>query len=626
VTAPNPHPVLDPGASHGQPAATWPGRRAARPAGVYDPGPAIHDAPGGMEIHFAGEDGRTRTFSFATLPLPGWHTDLAPAFAQITGPSGGLRTLASAQCVWGLLVRLLRFFDSLAHPPRDATRLTARHLRRFELHRRRTCNQNSLANELRTLRQLLRGVTPQDRLGPEVTEWLGQRWRPEQRSGAPGYSEQEFRRILAAARHDVAAIRDRISAGERLLTRADTRPDTLTSAERATAARLQVIARTGQVPVIHQQGRPIFDFAEMVRLASQLLLVDADLAPLLVLGVGLTGRNSETLKELPASHQLLEGRAVAVELTKRRRGPNHIHEVVHWEVGAPSRQLHTPGGYYLLVHELARRGRTFSGSGSVWSIWTAHNGTISPFAKALARGLSLHSWARVHKLLDDNDQPLKLNLNRLRTTVEVRTTKATGGHLPTSARSNSMDVQFAHYLRGDPTVTEWATAEVTAAVRDAEQHARQTHLRVLAGPVEQHAQDPATTAAQLGIDPATARQALSGELDTLVTACLDIDSSPFNEGRCQASFLTCLTCPNALITHRHLPGLLELLDQLDTERQAIDAHTWWARHGRTWLAITDDVLPKFTPAELDRARAQAQAAATPTVSLLDLLHDPREQV
>jgi hypothetical protein len=248
-------------------------------------------------------------------------------------------------------------------------------------------------------------------------------------------------------------------------------------------------------------------------------------------------------------------------------------------------------------------------------------GHISPFAKALDRPLYFRRWASAHGLLDDDGQPLELSLNRLRTTVEVRTTRAAGGHLPTSARTNTMDVQFAHYLRGDPTVMEWAAEEVSAAVVDAEQHARQAHLRVLAGPDAQHAQDPAAAAAQLGTDPETARQALAGELDTLVAACLDINHSPFNHGRCQASFLTCLRCPNALATHRHLPGLLALLERLDLERQTTDAEVWWARHGQTWLAITEDVLPKFTPAEIEHAKQ----AARPTMSLLNLLHGPREQ-
>jgi hypothetical protein len=610
------------GAARQPRAATWPGRPAARPLGAYDPDPLVHDDPaaGAVEVHFTGEDGRTATFSFAALPLPGWHADLAAAFARLTGPTGGLRTLAGTRTAWAVLARLVRFLDGLVHPPREVTQLTARHLRRFELHRQQTCNPHSVTRDLRVVRRLLEAITPRDRLRPDVLEWSGHRWR-DHRPAVAGYSEQEFHRIIAAARSDVAAIRDRIRASERLLAHADTHPQTLTAADRTAAVRLQSMARTGQIPVVRVPDTVVFDNVEMLTLAKQLFLTDADLAALLVLGVGLTGRNGETLKELPASHELLEGRAVAVELTKRRRGPTNIHQVVHWEVGPPSRQLHTPGGYYLLIHELARRGRAFSGSESVWSIWNVHTGHVSPFAKALDRPLYLRKWIRGHGLLGDDGQPLELNLNRLRTTVEVRTAKATGGHLPTSARSNTMDVQFAHYLRGDPTVMEWAADEVSAAVVDAEQHARHAHLRVLAGLHAQHARDPADVASQLDIDPETARQALAGELDTAVAACLDINHSPFNQGRCQASFLTCLRCPNALATHRHLPGLLALLEQLDLERQTTHAEAWWARHGQTWQAITQDVLPKFTPAELERAKQ----APPPQVSLLDLLDGPREQ-
>jgi hypothetical protein len=624
-TDPDPDPAPSPQAvAVGRPrAATLPGQRAARPAGAYDPDPLVRDGPAGLEVAFAGEDGRSRVFSFAGLPLPGWHADLAAAFARLTGPTGGVRTLAGAKGAWGTLGRLLRFLASLPRPPRDPSCLTARQLRRFELHRRRTCRPTSVVPELGTLRGLLGQITPQDSLRADAVDWLGQRRGVEQQPGTSGYSEQEFGRIMAAARGDVAAIRDRLGATERLLAAAGADPQALTAADRATAAQLHQIASTGQVPLIRVPGNVLPDHVAMLTLARQLFLTDADLAPLLVLGVGLTGRNGETLKELPARHELLEGRAVALELTKRRRGPNNIYEVVQWEVGAPSRQLHTPGGYYLLVHQLTRRGRAFSGAESLWSIWNVQSGHISPFARALDRPLYFRRWARAHGLLAaaDDGRPLEVNLNRLRTTVEVRTARAAGGHLPTSARSNSMDVQFAHYLRGDATVAEWAASEVSAALHDAQQHARQVHLRVLAGPADPHAHDPASVASQLGTDPEVARQALAGELDTLVAACLDIDHSPFSPGRCQASFLTCLQCPNALVTHRHLPGLLALLEHLDAERQASDAETWWARHGQTWLAITQDVLPRFTPAELEQARA----VATPTVSLLDLLDGPEQQ-
>ena len=39
---------------------------------------------------------------------------------------------------------------------------------------------------------------------------------------------------------------------------------------------------------------------------------------------------------------MLEDRAVAVSLTKRRRGKTLARQTVHWEIGSASRQLHTP--------------------------------------------------------------------------------------------------------------------------------------------------------------------------------------------------------------------------------------------------------------------------------------------
>src|SRR6266540_5861599 len=57
-------------------------------------------------------------------------------------------------------------------------------------------------------------------------------------------------------------------------------------------------------------------------------------------------------------------------------------------------------------------------------------------------------------------------------------------------------------------------------------------------------------------------------------------------------------CENALATHRHLPGLLALLDCLEGRRQAMDAAEWWRRHGQAWVALTEGILPKFTRAEV----------------------------
>ena len=58
---------------------------------------------------FAGEDGRTFAYSFARLPLPGMHEQIAVAFAARTGPAGGRRALSSARVTWQAIGGMLRF-------------------------------------------------------------------------------------------------------------------------------------------------------------------------------------------------------------------------------------------------------------------------------------------------------------------------------------------------------------------------------------------------------------------------------------------------------------------------------------------------------------------------------------
>lgn len=96
----------------------------------------------------------------------------------------------------------------------------------------------------------------------------------------------------------------------------------MTGEQQVAAAMLAEMARTGYVPqLVAGTGRgSALAMEARLTLASRLFLLDADLAPLIVLGVGLTGRNAETIKELPAAHTVLEDRAVKLEVVKRRRG------------------------------------------------------------------------------------------------------------------------------------------------------------------------------------------------------------------------------------------------------------------------------------------------------------------
>jgi hypothetical protein len=69
---------------------------------------------------------------------------------------------------------------------------------------------------------------------------------------------------MAAARHDVAAIRERIGATERLLEPAGAHPQAPTAAHRAAAARLQQMATTGRVPLIRVPGNVLPDHMAMI--------------------------------------------------------------------------------------------------------------------------------------------------------------------------------------------------------------------------------------------------------------------------------------------------------------------------------------------------------------------------
>jgi hypothetical protein len=200
---------------------------------------------------------------------------------------------------------------------------------------------------------------------------------------------------MAAARSDVAAIRDRISAGESLLRRFLDAPDSLTPAEREQGVRLEAMARTGRVQVDYR-GLSAGEYpAACYAQARQLFVIDPDLAPLLIYAAGLSGRNPETLKELPAEHRLLEERAVSVTLTKRRRGKANSRATVHWSVD-PDRDLRTMGGFYLLLHRMTARSRAFSHTAAVWSIWAGSGrGGARHAATAPCGSSTVRTWTTI---------------------------------------------------------------------------------------------------------------------------------------------------------------------------------------------------------------------------------------
>lgn len=548
--------------------------------------------------------------------MPNWHAPVAEALALRIGPAGDRRTHSSATTVFSFVARLLRFLESLDNSPASPADLTVTHVEMFlnRIDTPRTVATRT--GELSELRLLLRLPPLASHLDIEVLDHISTPSGKGTLVSLTGYSDGEFTRLVDAARTDVGAIRARTTAGNEHLEAIDgmdVKPTT--QAEQL----IWDMAATGVVPV---PGGPIVRHRhQRTAWAGQLFVTRADLAPLLTLFVAVTGRNVEALKELPAEHRIVGDRAIEVQLSKRRNGPNRWHDTVTWEIGPPHRELHTPGGLYLLLHRLMERGRALSDPTALWSSWrnTNHDrGTVAehhnPFAQTLTGRADLSKWSRLQGLHTDADAfghttPLGLDMRRVRTSVEVRRTRSVGGHLPSAARSNSVEVLFSHYLRGDPTAKEWARETMSEALRDAEAAALSAHSHVLA----EHGVTELEVRAGTDVDEPAA-----GE-EGAWTACADSSAHPVTGRACRrVSFLDCFHCGNCVVTTAHLPAITTLTATIARRRTELDEPTWWTRYGPTWTAIHHDIYPKFTATQIATAAAEAPEC------LLELAEDPWE--
>ena len=77
-----------------------------------------------------------------------------------------------------------------------------------------------------------------------------------------------------------------------------------------------------------------------------------------------------------------------------------MFETVHWEIGTSSQQLRRPGGYYLLLEQMMRLGRSFSGTSSLWSVWDPPDGHHGPFDVGLhLKDWHMQRWKQRHQLI-----------------------------------------------------------------------------------------------------------------------------------------------------------------------------------------------------------------------------------
>jgi hypothetical protein len=155
------------------------------------------------------------------------------------------------------------------------------------------------------LRRLFQHAPLRDQVAPEAAEYLAQRTLDMKSPGRSGYSDGELDRIVTAARTDVAAIDQRLRRGEELLHSWRTDRENLSPADWHLARRLSGIAESGIVP--RQVAGGVLSSQQRMALSGHLFVTRADLEPLVVLMIAVSGSNSETVKELPRTTKSWKG-------------------------------------------------------------------------------------------------------------------------------------------------------------------------------------------------------------------------------------------------------------------------------------------------------------------------------
>lgn len=267
---------------------------------------------------------------------------------------------------------------------------------------------------------------------------------------------------------------------------------------------------------------------------------------------------------------------------------------------------------FRLVLRLTQHSRRRHPSRALWLTFTTGGYGAGFGATQFHRSVRVR-FSREHDLRDDAGRPLGVvHGRRLRKTGKSKRYIETAGQAAGWADDHGPQVAFRHYAliaAHEPlhaqTVANAQVAAHTAALAAAER--RPTVVPPAAEARLRAAPEP-QAAAELGVAPGRALPVLDGAADVWVAACKDIRRSPFApEGAvCPASAWGCLQCGNAVVTSRHLPGLLASLDHLLGQQREMSEAAWLAAHGEVFVR-TERVVQAFPEASIFEARAVAEA-------------------
>ena len=557
------------------------------------------------QVHFVDPDGRSKVFDFTEVSAaPTLLDDLIRAFASGVAPGGRWRTVTTAEAAAATVKHLARYLTEF-HP--DVVSLTDLNAEVWWAWRSEKEQNTRWPGQVTMMRALLSEATPL----PQSTRRAMRAKAVKPRKRLPendAYTREEFTTIRNAANQRVNQALRRIEANTAVLQRyldggepADA-PSFRTQGTRWTAGSMLVhLSRTGTMPSQYLawavSRRDCFDLRGVTNPAQALFPSIDEVLNLMVLlvcerGFNLSVMNALTVDSFRASDPDTEEPVHTVGVDKPRRGTRRYStEILAGEAGKlwertvtltqPCRDalgaLGRPTDKLLVAH----RHQNLTSEGPFRTEWTnACLGTTT--ASRTADG---PTWT----------------FRRLRLTEQV---------LNQTARQNTETESEDIYRRPDPLTAETASETITAGMNDAVAHAHaSTHVRAMnTDEVEQARRNPEAAAATLDVPVHTLKLLLAGRLDTPTAACVDFFGSPFaaEAGQpCPASFFACFACGNAVITPRHLPRLVTLLDALDDIATVVTPVRWDRDFAEHYARLRTVLTTNATTAEITQVRGDA---------------------
>jgi hypothetical protein len=248
----------------------------------------------------------------------------------------------------------------------------------------------------------------------------------------------------------------------------------------------------------------------------------------------------------------------------KRRARGAEHKTIRVRDGG----VGTPGGLIRRLIEITATARRHVPTDRLWvyQSWGALRAGVRHPRSTLDAGTARHG------IVDDEGQPLRLVLSRLRKTHKALWYLKTEGHMARFAVGHTTEVAARHYadlpsLRPlhEAAVADALTEVVAAAqpiVLPPDQEAAWRSTRDRTG------EPPGSSGSVMGL--------LDGEQDVWLAACAGFYASPFGEAGspCPQPFWGCLDCGNAVITARKLPAILAFLTFIEGERAGLTAADW----------------------------------------------------